>query len=51
MQELNGEPLLEVCIRADGKVVWINTVAGCVFRASDVGRVKVIDERKKYHHG
>jgi len=38
---------VEVIIRKDGKVVWINTEEGCVLRISNVSDIEIIDDREE----
>ena len=38
---------VEVQIRADGKVLWVNTGKGCVLRISRIGSIRINDLRKK----
>ena len=45
MIDLTAPEIMEITIRSDGKVVWINTEAGCVFRASKIGELIVLDNR------
>ena len=45
MIDLTAPEIVEITIRSDGKVVWINTEAGCVFRASKIGELIVLDNR------
>ena len=36
---------VEIQIRNDGKVIWINIDGACVFRACRIKELSVIDER------
>lgn len=40
-----SDTYVEVCIRCDGKVLWINTEEGCVLRISKIRGLHVIDHR------
>lgn len=46
LMDMSDITSLEVIIKADGKVLWLNTPGGCVFRACRIGRIMVYDERK-----
>jgi hypothetical protein len=38
---------VQVKIGPDGNVIWINTEKGCVFRAQNVEKVQIVDERER----
>lgn len=38
-------PQLEVRIRQDGKVIWINDANGCLLRVCDIKQLTVVDDR------
>lgn len=46
MKDVTAPKVVEVVIREDGKVIWINTEKGCVFRACRIGELFVNDERR-----
>jgi hypothetical protein len=44
--DITGAEDVEISIRNDGKVIWVNTVDGCVLRICQIsGRVIVDDKR------
>lgn len=45
--DITAPDCVEIIIKDNGKVVWINTENGCQFRASQIKHLEVIDERKK----
>jgi hypothetical protein len=45
MLDVTGVKHLQIEIRADGRVVWINTEEGCIFRACQVEQVELVDNR------
>lgn len=40
------EGTVQIQIRSDGKVLWINIEGKCVLRACQIERIDIIDERK-----
>jgi len=44
MPDINAE-VVEVSIRKDGKVLWVNTEEGCVLRVSNIKDVIIEDDR------
>lgn len=38
---------VQIQIRADGKVLWINVEGICAFRVCQIESLDIIDERKK----
>jgi hypothetical protein len=44
--DITAPDCVEIRIKDDGKVVWINTENGCQFRACQIKHLEVIDERK-----
>jgi hypothetical protein len=44
MQDITAEGV-EVIIRKDGKVLWVNTEEGCVLRISNIKDVVIEDDR------
>lgn len=46
MLDITGAAIVEIRIRQDGKVIWINTEDGCQLRICQItGPVEVQDER------
>ena len=46
--DITAPKIVEVVIRCDSKVVWINTEKGCIFRACRIKKLTV-DDRRKIH--
>lgn len=46
IQDVTAPPNLEIVIRNDGKVVWLNINGVCVFRACRIGVLVLEDNRK-----
>ncbi len=46
MKDITAPQHLEITIREDGKVVWLNTELLCVFRACQIGEITVVDLRE-----
>jgi len=46
MQDVGNIPI-QIQISADGKTIWINTLEGCIFRASNIPNLLVEDLRDK----
>jgi hypothetical protein len=46
MQDVGGMPI-QIQISADGKSIWINSIEGCIFRASHIPNLLLEDLRKK----
>ena len=46
MLEITEAKSVEIRIREDGKVIWVNTEEGCVCRISKIGDLVIIDERR-----
>lgn len=46
--DITGAEVAEVVIRDDGKVIWVNTEKGCVFRLCQIKSLS-IDDRRKIH--
>ncbi len=44
MLDITAPDYVEIVIKEDGKVVWINT-GGCVFRACRIGQLVIEDRR------
>jgi hypothetical protein len=47
MQDLTGVEAVEVMVRDDGQVIWINVDGRCVLRVSKIEYLEVNDERTK----
>lgn len=47
MQDITRPEIVEIQIRSDGKVVWVNVDGVCALRACNIKEVIVIDERQK----
>jgi hypothetical protein len=48
MMDLTAPGKLEVTIRRDGKVIWINSKAGCLFRACQCESILLYDQRNPF---
>lgn len=46
MLDITAPKHVEIQIRDDGKVVWINTEEGCILRFCRIEKLVVIDDRK-----
>ena len=46
MQDVGGVEI-QIQIGSDGKTIWINSVEGCIFRASNIPKLLIDDLRKK----
>jgi hypothetical protein len=46
MVDVSEPKMVEVQIRADGKVVWVNVDGVCRFRACRIVKLEIQDERK-----
>lgn len=47
MEDITASHTLEVQIRADGKVVWVNVDGICQLRACQISEVIITDDRPK----
>ena len=47
LEDITAPECVEVVIRSDGKVVWVNTEKGCQFQACQIGRLIIDDRRGK----
>ena len=47
MIDITAPSDVEVKIRSDGKVVWVNVDGICKFRACQIGKLELVDERKE----
>ncbi len=46
MIDISKPEVIEILIKTDGKVIWINTENGCIFRACCIKKLIVNDGRK-----
>lgn len=46
LMDISEPEVVEIQIRADGKVVWVNVDSVCRFRACRVKKIEIKDERK-----
>ena len=49
MEDITGAEVVEVKIRNDGKVLWINTDKGCVLRICQIKKIVVCDDCHNWH--
>lgn len=48
MKDITGTKLVEVVIRQDGKVLWVNTEEeGCILRICQIENLELYDKRKE----
>ena len=45
MQDITGPDYVEILIRNDGKVVWVNINGVCALRACQIKELDLIDKR------
>jgi hypothetical protein len=45
MLDITGSDYVQVEIRDDGKVLWVNNETGCVLRICQIKKIEVIDNR------
>lgn len=45
MMDITGAKFVQVSIRDDGKVLWINTENGCVCRICRIENLVIVDDR------
>jgi hypothetical protein len=45
MLDITGSDCVQIEIRNDGKVVWINTEDGCIMRICRIKHLDVVDNR------
>lgn len=45
--DVTAPDAVEVMIRQDGRVVWVNVNGVCMFRACQIGIFQLTDERKE----
>lgn len=44
--DITGANDIDITIRADGKVLWVNTKFGCKLRICQIaGKISILDER------
>lgn len=46
MQDITAPDNLEIIVRADGKVIWVNIDGRCVLRACRIRHLTLSDRRK-----
>ncbi len=46
MLDITGAESVEIKIREDGKVIWVNTEEGCVCRICKIDNLVIINERR-----
>lgn len=46
MLDVSHPKEIEVLIRADGKILWINVDGVCLLRACKIKHINIVDERK-----
>ena len=47
MIDLTAPEIVEVLVRSDGKVIWINIDGVCRLRACRINKLEINDERKQ----
>lgn len=47
--DITGSDVVEISIREDGKVIWINTELGCLLRICQIKRLDVKDGRQHFY--
>ena len=47
MKDITAPEEVEILIKEDGKVIWINVDGICELRACRIGKLTLNDERKK----
>ena len=47
MRDIHSPGIVEIEIREDGKVIWVNTEAGCILRICRVKAFRLLDHRSK----
>ena len=47
MTDVTAPQIVEILIREDGKVVWVNVDGECLFRACKIRHIQLNDEREK----
>lgn len=45
MVDITGAEVVEVTVRSDGKVLWVNTEKGCVLRICQIENLDIVDHR------
>lgn len=46
--DITGTDLVEVEVRADGTVLWVNTPFGCKLRICRIGKLVITDHRQSF---
>jgi len=46
LKDMHGKELVDIAIREDGKVIWVNTEKGCVLRICKIQHLNLDDRRK-----
>ena len=47
MLEVTGVQAVEVMVRSDGKVLWVNTQEGCILRICQMEKLTIVDQRRE----
>jgi len=47
MKDITAPEIVQIVIRNDSKVIWINTEKGCIFRACKIKELEIDDMRVK----
>jgi hypothetical protein len=50
-KDITVAEIVELVIREDGKVVWVNTEKGCILRICRIGRIMLYDRRSILQKG
>ena len=50
LTDITGPGIVEIQVRADGKVVWVNVDGICRLRCCQIKQLKLDDERPKEEH-
>lgn len=45
MVDITGSKCVQIEIRSDGKVLWINNEEGCLMRICEIEHLEIIDKR------
>lgn len=45
MEDITGAEIVQIQIRNDGKVIWVNTENGCVLRICQIKKLEIVDLR------
>jgi hypothetical protein len=49
--DVTAPKVVQVVVREDGKTIWVNVDGVCKFRACQIGKLIVDDQRKKKRSG